>query len=321
LKVLLVDDSRSARQLTAAYLSEFGHPAVEAEDGPQAIERFQVDQPDLVLLDVEMPGMDGYAVARAMRSLEQGQNDWVPIIFLSGRASDADIERGIEVGGDDYIVKPVSPTVLRAKLRAMERITDMRRRLMTVSSELQTVNESLRKLSAVDALTGVANRRGFDERLEETWAAAGESMKPVTLILGDVDYFKRYNDRYGHPAGDDCLQRVAQAMTKAVRGNDFVARYGGEEFAVILRGVDASISVMVAERILAQIRALALPHQGSSVSAHVTISLGVVIGIPSPRHSVAGLIRLADEALYQAKSEGRNRACLKLLGSGRQEAA
>lgn len=315
MKVLLVDDSRTSRELTASYLREMGHPAAEAADGNQALELYRRQPPDVVLLDVEMPGLDGYAVAREVRRRDP-EGAWIPIIFLSGRVADEDVARGIEAGGDDYITKPVSPVVLRAKLKAMSRITDMRRRLVDLSQDLQDTNRALMQLSSLDSLTGIANRRSFDAALELEWQRGLRSGKPLALILGDVDFFKKYNDSYGHQGGDRCLQSVAGTIAgTARRGIDTVARYGGEEFAMLLPNTPLPGAMEMTKRVLDAIRGQALPHRASSIADHLTMSLGVSLCIPGQQTSPDALVRRADEALYRAKEEGRNRASYQLLSS------
>jgi diguanylate cyclase (GGDEF)-like protein len=307
MRILLVDDSRVARELTANYLHEMGHPVVQAADGPSALERYASEPPDLVLLDVEMPGMDGYQVARRMRDRD-AQDHWIPILFLSGRVADEDIARGIEAGGDDYIAKPVSPIVLRAKLKAMHRITDMQSRLREVTTQLQHVNRELVALSSLDGLTGIANRRAFDRALELEWQRGRRSAKPLALIMGDVDFFKRYNDTYGHQSGDACLQAVAAALAgSAARAGDFVARFGGEEFVVLLPATGLPAAAQIAEQLVEAIRALGLVHANSEAAPHVTMSFGVSACVPDPAFTAERLIEAADAALYQAKSNGRDR--------------
>ncbi|MDR3417090.1 MAG: diguanylate cyclase [Nevskia sp.] len=307
MKVLLVDDSRASRALTATYLLEMGHPAIEAGDGEAALAMYRKENPDVILLDVEMPGMDGYAAAREIRRLDR-DGAWTPIIFLSGRVGDEDIARGIDAGGDDYITKPVSPVVLRAKLLAMRRITEMRKKLVEVSQQLQDVNRALVKLSSQDGLTGLANRRAFDTAMELEWQRGLRSDRATALLLGDLDYFKRYNDHYGHQAGDNCLQMVAAALAaRARRVSDVAARIGGEEFALLLPETALPEALQQAEELLESIRALDIAHVGSEVAPHVTMSVGVAVCVPSASFSWERLLQTADKALYQAKAEGRDR--------------
>jgi diguanylate cyclase (GGDEF)-like protein len=315
MKVLLVDDSKVSRAVTAAYLLEMGYPAIEAGDGESALAMYREHNPDVILLDVEMPGMDGYATAHAIRRTERS-NNWTPIIFLSGRVADEDIARGIDAGGDDYISKPVRPVVLRAKLLAMSRIAEMRNKLMEMSQQLQDVNRTLAKLCSQDGLTGIANRRAFDAAIEREWKRGLNQNYPIALILTDVDFFKRYNDHYGHQAGDNCLRMVAGALAgRARRVNDVAARFGGEEFALLLPETSVPEALSVANELLESVRALAIPHAKSEVAAHVTTSVGVAVTAPSTEFSWDLMLRTADRALYQAKSEGRNRLAFQQLGA------
>ena len=314
MRILLVDDSRVARELTATYLMEMGHPVVQAANGADAVERYVAEKPDLVLLDVEMPEMDGYQVARRMRDRD-ARDHWIPIIFLSGRVADEDVERGIEAGGDDYIPKPVTPTILRAKLNAMRRIIEMQGRLREVSSQLQHVNKELVALSSLDGLTGIANRRALDRALELEWQRGRRSAKPVALVLGDVDFFKRYNDTYGHQQGDVCLRAVATVLAAGRRPTDLAARFGGEEFVVLLPETGIPGAMQVAEQLLSAVRDLGMAHSSSEAASHVTMSFGVSACVPDSSHTADHLIEAADAALYRAKSEGRNRAAWQPVGA------
>ena len=178
----------------------------------------------------------------------------------------------------------------------------------TAEQELAAANKTLERMAKIDGLTQIANRRCFDETLEKEWRRLGRNRKPLSLLLGDIDFFKKYNDRYGHQAGDSCLQRVSQALAGAVlRPADLVARYGGEEFAILLPEVDLQGALQVGERILTSVRGLAIEHQDSTVSEIVTMSLGAATLIPEPAQCCGQLIKLADEALYQSKNGGRNR--------------
>lgn len=305
--VLVVDDQQSMQRLLQAGLEASGHRVLAAQGGEEAIRLFRAASPDLVLLDVEMPGVDGYAVARALREAEP--EGWTPIIFLSVRADPESQWKGIEAGGDDYLSKPVDPLVLRAKLHAMRRLHQMRRRLESLSVDLTRANERLQSLSAHDALTGLLNRRAFDEALAREVAQARRDRLPLTLVLCDVDHFKDYNDHAGHLQGDACLQRVAALLQSACRRpRDVAARYGGEEFALILPNTPRSGAAMFARALLQGIRTAGLPHPMPPQPRVVSLSGGSATWYPerSP-WDPQELLAQADAALYEAKRAGRGR--------------
>ena len=306
MKILVVDDSPTIRAALKALLERMGHTVVEANDGKEALQMYRQDRPGLVLIDVVMPVMDGYESARHMR--ETSAEEWVPIIFLSSKEADQDLDRAIEAGGDDYLVKPVSFVVLNAKIRALQRLESMRTKQLEMSRDLASANRELEKLSRQDGLTGIANRRYFDSYLVTEVRRAAREKAPVSLILSDVDHFKAFNDCYGHQAGDDCLRRVAAALSSAGRRPaDLAARYGGEEFAMVLPGTVLDGAVDVAQAVSRVIGGLAIPHARSAVDQNVTLSQGVVSLIPEKESASEDLIQHADQALYQAKQQGRNR--------------
>jgi diguanylate cyclase (GGDEF)-like protein len=309
MKIMVVDDSATFRTAVARMLARMGHEALLAENGLQAIDRIRDEHPQLVLLDARMPVMDGYEAARRIR--EMLSDDWLPIIFLSASEDDQDLEKGIEAGGDDYLVKPVSYVVLHAKIRAMHRIEEMRQKLITLSGQLAAANEELALLSYQDGLTGIANRRRFDTYLDQELLRATRHARPLGLVLLDVDYFKGYNDRHGHQAGDQCLRQVADGLRSCCRRPaDLAARYGGEEFALILPETDAEGAMQVAEEARAAIAALNLPHGASEAGPLVSISAGVAAREPQARLTQQQLLARSDEALYLAKNLGRNRCAL-----------
>lgn len=306
LTVLLVDDQDSIRVAIASELDRAGHRVLEAHDATWALELFDRHQPDLVLLDVTMPELDGYWLARKLREKEVG--GWTPIIFLSGRDKDLDLWRGIEAGGDDYLVKPVSSIVLAAKMRAMQRLQAMRRKLIDMSEELREANQRLLELSEVDALTGLFNRRGFARGLHQCIADARRQGTPLTLVMCDVDAFKAFNDALGHVEGDACLRDVADVLRRACRRpSDMATRYGGEEFALVLPDTPRSGAMTFARGLLRLMETLARKHPGPSVEGHVTLSGGITTCYPDETTTPEGLILRADEALYTAKEQGRNR--------------
>src|SRR2546428_3566316 len=213
MKILIVDDSATTRAGLKGVGERMGHSVAEAENGEEALQLYKRERPGLVLIDVMMPVMDGYDAARRMR--DASPDEWVPIIFLSSKEDDQDLNRAIEAGGDDYLVKPVSFVVLNAKIRALHRIESMRSKLLDVSRDLASANRELEKLSRQDGLTGIANRRYFDSYLQTEVRRAARERQPLSLILADVDHFKAFNDHYGHQSGDDWLRQVASALGTA----------------------------------------------------------------------------------------------------------
>jgi diguanylate cyclase (GGDEF)-like protein len=309
MRVLIIDDSQAMRELVAAMISEMGHEPVVAAAGAEGLTLFDSARPDLVLLDVEMPGLDGYETARRMR--EASHTKWVPIIFLSGGREDQDLNRAIQAGGDDYLVKPCSEIVLAAKIRAMQRLGEMRRELLETSQKLAAANSELEHQTRMDSLTGIANRRHLEIHLGTEFKRAVRTHSPLAVLLCDVDHFKLYNDRYGHPAGDECLRQVARLLVAhARRPSDLAARYGGEEFSVVMPDTPLERARTIAWGICEGIAKLRIPHEASKTGAFVTISVGGACGVPTREASVADFLKAADVALYRAKDQGRNRVTI-----------
>ena len=297
--LLVVDDQPINIQ---ALYRIFGpdHRVLMATSGAKALTICKDDPPDLVLLDVVMPEMDGHEVCARLKSDEATRN--IPVIFVTSRTDAEEETRGLELGAVDFIAKPVNPAVVRARVKT--------------HLTLKAQSDLLRQMVFIDGLTGVANRRCFDERLGTEWRRGARSASPLALLMLDVDHFKRFNDRYGHQAGDECLRRVASAIKGSLlRPGDLVARYGGEEFACILPGTDFEGALAVAAGIEQSVRGLQIEHADSDVSDAVTISIGVSASLPDRDRDPARLLALADAQLYRAKRGGRGRACGAVLGA------
>lgn len=288
--VLVVDDSLLILEALSSLIGD-EYDVLVAMTGAEAIELAVEESPDLILLDVVMPDQDGYEILSILKSAPCTTD--IPVIFLTGMGSEADEVRGLRMGAIDYIVKPFVPEIVRARVRT--------------HLELKRSRDLLQKLALMDGLTGIANRRCFNDRLGVEWARSLRTQTPLSLVLADIDHFKPYNDFYGHPAGDSCLVQVAQALEReSLRPSDLAARFGGEEFTLLLPETDLPGALLVAERIQAHIRKLAILHANSAVAPMVTLSLGVASLIAAPDMSADQLIQEADERLYEAKQKGRN---------------
>ena len=275
------------------------HRVLMATSGATALAICKSDPPDLVLLDVVMPEMDGYEVCARLKADEATRD--IPVIFVTSHTDAAEETKGLELGAVDFIAKPVNPAVVRARAKT--------------HLSLKAQSDLLRQMVFIDGLTGVANRRCFDETLSSEWRRSVRSSSPLALLMLDIDHFKRFNDRYGHQAGDDCLRRVANAIkVHLLRPGDLAARYGGEEFACILPTTDFDGAMAVAAGIEQRVRQLQIEHADSDVCNVVTLSVGVGITVPEPSHNPQRLIALADAQLYQAKHSGRGCALGAILG-------
>jgi diguanylate cyclase (GGDEF)-like protein len=299
MKILVVEDSAILRQSMKKLIEEIGHSTLFANSGEEALQMVGIIDFDLVIMDVEMPGLDGFETTTLMR--EAFDTRWIPIIFATGHAGDDNVLSGIRAGGDDYLIKPLSKKLLEAKLIAMNRIAKMQNQLTRLNSELAALNQ-------YDSLTQILNRHTFIEKASQSLLEAKRSAHPTALLMLDVDFFKHYNDHYGHVSGDECLKQVAKSIQGTLkRESDLVARYGGEEFIAILPQTDQIGAVKVAQDIIDDLYQLSIPHNSSSVSDCVTISVGVSVGLSSSKSTLDNLILEADRNLYTAKSEGRNR--------------
>jgi diguanylate cyclase (GGDEF)-like protein len=313
-KILVVEDSKVTLKVLANYLASMGIDApLLAETGMKALAIFELERPDIVLLDARLPDIDGFDVARKIRKLEK-EDEWSAIIFLTAMNTDEDLARGIAAGGDDYLTKPVSEIVFHSKVRAMQRLIEMQRKLVDVTHKLDAANAELLRLSTTDALTGIANRRSLDEFLGREWRRCSRIKKPLSIVMLDIDYFKLFNDKYGHQHGDNCLKGVAAQIAKAApRASDLAARYGGEEFMLVLGETDEGGAMWMAERVRQMVADMKVKHYATD-SKFVTISCGVVSVVPTEKQTIAALIESADAALYHAKRSGRDRVVAGVYG-------
>ena len=289
---LLIVDDEPINISIIAKLFHLEYEILAATSGQEALEIAARCSPDLILLDVVMPVMDGYEVCRRLR--ESNVTNKIPLIFITAKRETGEEEYGLKQGAIDYITKPFELSIVRARVRN--------------HMNLKHKTDLLESLAALDGLTGIPNRRRFDEVLEMEWKRALRNQTPLSLIMVDVDNFKQYNDHYGHGAGDDCLKQLSMVLLSSmVRPGDMAARYGGEEFVVILPQTEPEGAMQVAERIRAQVDELGIPHINSAVAGHVTVSVGCATTVPTINTLVESLLVSADKKLYKAKHEGRNR--------------
>jgi diguanylate cyclase (GGDEF)-like protein len=307
-KILVVDDSKTQLDWVQQVLVREGFDVRTAGDGKEAIRKVRTEPPDLVLLDMVLPDMDGLEVLRIVKA--RSDEHFIPVIILSVKADLDSKVAGLRIGADDFLAKPFAEAELLARCAAMLRIKKLQ-------DELRATQQKLAEQSITDALTGLRNRRFFDERLHEEFGRAQRYADPVSLIMLDIDHFKKVNDKYGHQVGDVVLRESAGLLKASLRDPDIPARYGGEEFAVILPKTHVQGALAVAERVWRAIGTKVFRHslgEGPSASPpvelRVTVSLGVAF-FPSKDITTADLlVKFADEALYQAKHSGRNSICL-----------
>lgn len=300
MKVLIVDDTNTDRLLLKLHLAKLGYRTIEASNGKEAVEQFMAhsDDLDLILMDVQMPYLNGFDAVRSIRDVqEQQKQEWLPVIFLSASAEDDDVEDGILAGGDDYLIKPISQKILSAKMLAMQRIADMRRRL--VESNLV-----LEELASTDHLTGVANRRAFEIMLEREMSLTRRYGVPMACAIFDLDKFKMINDTYGHDAGDAVLVEVVRRIKENLRDGDVIGRLGGEEFGMILPKMPVDEVLSAFDRYRAIVAERPVVHEG--VEIPITASIGVAEYTGNKEDKLA-LLKRADECLYEAKETGRNK--------------
>jgi len=307
-KVLIVDDTLANIEILHRILQS-DYEIFFAKSGLAGVRIVQKEMPDLILLDIMMPDMDGYQVCALLKG--DPQTAHIPVIFITAMGSDEDEAKGLECGAIDYITKPISPPIVKARVRNHLELKRSRDLLAELGVELGEKNRELQILAREDGLTGLANRRHFNEVLDAEVKRAVRTGHYLSLILCDVDFFKKYNDLYGHIAGDKCLQLIGAIMRSTFqRAGDLPARYGGEEFAAILPETEPEQAAKLANRLRQELIVQALPHAQSGELGVVTLSVGVVGVRANRERSAEWMIREADQALYRSKENGRNRVTL-----------
>ena len=314
--VLIVDDKPENLFVLEVLLEDMDCNVIKATSGNEALGLMLEYDFALVLLDVQMPEMDGFETAELMRGSERTR--YIPIIFVTAISKEKiSIFKGYEVGAVDYLFKPIEPLILKSKVRIFIELSRQKRLLEEQAEllelkvkeliDLRNDNSRLENLSYHDGLTGIANRRSFDQYIEKAWKNSIRANSALSLIMIDIDSFKLYNDNYGHLKGDDCLINVAQTLAASIkRPMDFVARYGGEEFIFVLPDTDSEGALKVAHDIKKNIENMAIPHEFSIVSKYVTVSQGVVTTYPSMEDKLEEFIHKSDQAMYRSKELGRN---------------
>lgn len=318
--ILLVDDSTDNLRLLSTMLESQAYTVKKAINGKFALQALEVIEPDLILLDVNMPGMDGYEVCKILKAQQKYQS--IPIIFISASDQLLNKVKAFEMGAIDYITKPFHLEEVLIRVENQLNQKRLYQKLQTQNILLKTeiderlrferkltiANQQLELLASLDGLTGIANRRRFDEYISTEWKRCLRGEFPLSLILIDVDFFHHYNEAYGHLLGDDCLKQISTILQSlSQRATDLAARYGGEEFVIVLPHTPQEGAKKLAERIQSAIAAQKISHRRSSVSNYVTLSIGVATIIPDPNTEISEFIQLADEALFKAKRMGRDR--------------
>jgi diguanylate cyclase (GGDEF)-like protein len=301
------------RDFLKVVLSKAGfHDLLFAKSAAEAFEKLGMDglqkgssDIDLILMDVVMPEMNGIEGCSRIKELNHLKD--IPIIMVTGMEEAKGLQPAFDAGAIDYIKKPIDRTELSVRVRSALRLKQEMDARKAAMVQLEAANKKLQLLSSLDGLTGIANRRTFDEFIDLEWRRSVRGNKPISLLLADIDYFKKYNDGYGHQAGDDCLKKVAKSLSDRVnRPGDLVARYGGEEFVVIMGDTSIDFAVKLAEKLRSSVAQMKIRHAYSDVADFVTFSIGAATLVPVPGLSFEKLINAADKALYRAKENGRN---------------
>jgi len=303
-KILVVDDIPVNIQLMQTYLSSVGYETVVARNGEEALVQVKDHQPDLLLLDVMMPKMDGFETCRLLKSNQETR--YIPVIMVTALNEIEDKIKGIEAGADDFITKPFNKLELLARVKSLLRMKNLHDQLQDKIKQLEEAKERLRELAVTDGLTSLYNYRYFKEFLAQELRRAERHHTNVSVVMIDIDFFKNYNDAYGHLAGDEVLRILARLMRENIRSIDLAARYGGEEFALVLPETNKSAARFVANKIKKLVEEFKFRNEETQPNGKLTVSMGVAT-YPGDGKVMEDLINRADQWLYQAKAGGRNR--------------
>lgn len=307
-KILVVDDIPLNRKLQKTYLESVGYQVIIAQDGVEALQRIGEESPDLILLDIMMPNMNGFQVCRRLKGSENTR--FVPIILVTALNEIEDKVKGIEAGADDFISKPFNKLELLARVKSLLRIKHLHDELELKIKELEIAQSKLLQLAITDGLTELYNYRYFKDQLSQEITRAKRHNTYVSIAMIDIDYFKHYNDTHGHPAGDLVLKIIAQLLRNNIRKIDVAARYGGEEFALILTETDKQAAGFVANKIKNLVEQQKFNYEETQPKGKLTISMGVST-FPHDALTPDDLVKIADQRLYRAKKAGRNRVMLE----------
>jgi diguanylate cyclase (GGDEF)-like protein len=295
-RILIIDDEEININILTEYLKS-EYEVVCARNGESALNIIQEHEPNLILLDIVMPGMNGFEILKKIKNIPSIMS--IPVIFITGSNDTEDEEKGLALGAVDYITKPFNPSIVKARINTHLKLSEY---IITIEKQCM-----------LDALTGLPNRRGFDNRMDIEWGRASREKTPLGMIILDLDNFKKYNDTYGHPQGDILLKVVSDIINNTIkRATDFASRWGGEEFVVLLPGTDKDGTLNVAEQIRINIKKAQVPFSDGSIT-NITVSCGGLSIIPSEEDSISDTIEKADQLLYSAKKNGKDQVCFDNL--------
>lgn len=317
MKILIIDDSKVNQHIIGSYVTESSHEVFYSQNIQQARQSLEFEKPQLIIIDSELPDFGAFDFVKDLRKLQENNQFWTPVIFIFSTLNDAILTRCLESGGDDYLVKPLSKLLVKAKISAFEHIAEKEQQLLqslkthlSLNEKLKQANEKLRLLSTTDPLTGIKNRRAFDEDLKAACQNALRTRTSLSLLMIDIDNFKHFNDHFGHNHGDRALQTLALTLENQLpRATDLLSRIGGEEFCIILPFTDQNGASIVAQRVLDAVRNMSveLSHQKK---VGITVSIGVFSASKSEQMQEEQITKCADQALYLAKQQGKDRTII-----------